>query len=153
MANVLVKIRMECTADCDRVILRLGEQLHSIPYRIALEISQNMRVAAKSAASFDNASGAFWREVDPAADINDVPYAHNRSRESGMAATVRTWEIRCNPPEVGIVLDGVETWIGYETAIDLHFKIRRAARMAKAWAGDTSQVRRLTGSLTNGAFA
>ena len=57
--------------------------------------------------------------------------------------------MRANPPLVGLYFDGHGEEMDYETAVKLGHAIRRAARRAKAWAGDRSSYSSCLGNLTN----
>lgn len=131
----------------DMVVIRLGELKPMIPYQIALEIAQSIRVGCKEAARHDRASAKFWRELDMEDPRLDTPRAHRGFRRSKLISNVSSWEVVVSGPLVRLLFDNRGKEFDYETGIKLHTSIRKAGHRAKAWAGDTSRIRRMLGSL------
>lgn len=144
---MLQRMQLGASSSEDMVVVTLGELRPIIPYQTAFEIAQHLRQGAKEAARHDRAPATFAREIvlgDPRADLPDC---HPAFRRSMQAPSVKKWEVRCNPPLVGLVFDGTITEFSYEDAIHLQWHIRRAGHIAKRWAGDRAKVRRVRGNL------
>ena len=133
--------------ELDMVVIRLGDLRPRIPYQAALELAQSLRVGCKAAARYDRQSADFVNDM--AEDINDTPRPHRGFRRSRLVPNVNTWAIEPRPPLVAVLFDGAGMEMGYEEGVRLHFCIRRAARRAKAWAGDTGKGMRMLANLTD----
>ncbi len=130
------------------VELELGAIKVLIPYQAAFEMSQSLRLGAKQAARLDRVPATFWRDVDTE-DLTDVPRTHRGGyRRSHLVPNFHKWEVQVHGALVGLYFDGSGMEFDYELAVKLHQMIRRAARRAKAWAGDHSKGRRMLGMLT-----
>lgn len=145
---MLLPTRMGANDNQDMVVIRLGDMHPRIPYQVALELSQHLRVACKHACRFDHADGSFWTDVD-IEDLEDCPKPHKGFRRSLQAPNVKAWKIEVNAQLVNLTFDGVGREMDYETGIKLHQMIRRAARRAKAWAGDAGKGTRMLANLTD----
>lgn len=144
------RIRLDARHDCDMVEVMLADRTMIVPYPVAFDLAQSVRMGAKQAAAADNAPGTFWRALADDSWV-DEPKTHRGYRRSGKPANVRQWEVRAAPGIVMLVFDDVTTETGYEDAITLSLRIRRAAKHAKAWAGDTGKRMRTLANLTAGA--
>ncbi len=147
---ILTKTQLGADDKLDMVVIRLGDLLPMVPYQIALEVAQSLRVGCKQAARFDRAPARFWKEMVSSEDPRkDTPKAHRGFRRSKMVANVSSWEVKCNPPLVGLFFDGTGKEMNYEDGIHLHLLIRKAGLRAKAWSGDTGFNSRTIGMLTS----
>lgn len=144
---VLKPTQMGADDELDMVVIRLGDLKPMVPYQIALEIQQSIRVACKEAARFDRASARFWRELEKEDPRLDIPKAHRGFRRSKLAPNVSSWEVVVSGPLVRLLFDGRGKDLDYESGIKLHILIRKAGFRAKAWAGDTSKTRRMLGAI------
>ena len=145
--EVLKPTQMGADDKLDMVVIRLGDLRPMVPYQIALEIQQSIRVACKEAARFDRASAKFWRELETEDPRLDRPKAHRGYRRSKLVPNVSSWEVVVSGPLVRLLFDGRGKEFDYESGINLHILIRKAGFRAKAWAGDTNKTRRMVGSL------
>ena len=150
---LLEKIHFQVDDRFDFIDIKFGSLLSArIGYRLCFVIEQNLRIAAKQAAQFDNAPASFWRDVD-VIDLEDDKYTPSRvPQQSQLSPSLppgSKWEVQVNPPLVRLVLHDMAAEMDYETAVKFGHAIRRAARRAKAWAGDTSSHSRMAGYLTN----
>ena len=59
------------------------------------------------------------------------------------------WQVGDKGAEVALGFDGRWEAMGYEDGIRLHNMIRRAARRAKAWAGEGRKSSRMLSNLTD----
>jgi len=132
------------------VRLKVDDREFRVPYQTALELSQHVRVAAKMAAEFDNAPASFWREIS-GPDLDDLPPANQFFRRGSGSVNVERWEVRCDPPMVRVLFDGTRIGFPYDQAVSISNVLRRNARLAKAWAGDTDRRSRMIGALSDGA--
>lgn len=144
---LLEKMKLGADDEQDMVVIHLGSMHPMIPYQAALEIAQSLRVGCKIAAKYDRAAGTFVNEMSE--DIQDIPKAHRGFRRSMLVPSARQWLIEPRPPLVAVLFDAVGVEMGYEEGVRLHHCIRRAARRAKAWAGDTSRGVRMLGGISN----
>lgn len=150
MDNVFTKMQLDANDQEDMVVIRLGDLRPFVPYQIAFEIEQSLRMGCKQAARFDRVPGTFWPDIVGKDDPRlDAPKPHQGFRRSNLTSNVTRWEVRVNPPLVGLVFDGLITEMGYEEGIRLHDAIRRAGLRAKAWAGDTQRRVRVLGALSD----
>ena len=145
--EILTRTQMGADDDLDTVVIRLGELRPRVPYQIALEIEQNLRVSCKEAARFDRAGNRFWKDLVTEDPRLDVPKAHKGFRRSKLVPNVDTWTVAHKPLLVALLFDGVGKEMGYEDGIHLHTLIRKAGLRAKAWAGDTDSRSRMLGAL------
>lgn len=145
---LLQKVVFSANDEQDSVLIKIGGLKHRVGYRVGFEIDHYLRLAAKQAARFHRAPANFWRELD-LDDLEDQPKPHRGARQSRHRPTYKHWEIRCNPPLVALLFDGRGEEMDYETAVKLGHAIRRAARRAKAWAGDTSKYSAMLGNATD----
>jgi hypothetical protein len=146
--TLLKRTQMGADDNQDLVVIRLGDLRPTVPYQTALKIAAALRMGCKQAARYDRAPATFWRDVD-IEDLNDSPRPHKGFRRSTLVPNVKDYEVRVNPPLVGLFFDGVGKEVTYEDGIRLHQMIRRAGRRAKAWAGDISRDSRMLGNLTD----
>lgn len=146
--TLLKRTQMGADDNQDMVVIRLGELRPLVPYQTAFRIAAGLRMGCKQAARYDRAPATFWRDLD-IEDLNDSPKAHKGFRRSKLVSNVTNYEVKVNPPLVGLFFDGVGKEVTYEDGVRLHQMIRRAGRRAKAWAGDTSLDRRMFGNLTS----
>jgi hypothetical protein len=144
---VLKPTQMGADDTLDMVVIRLGDLKPRVPYQIALEIAQSIRVGCKEAARFHRAPAKFWRELEKEDPRLDIPKAHRGFRRSRLTPNVTSWEVVVSGPLVRLLFDGEGKEFDYESGINLHVMIRKAALRAKAWAGDTSKTRRMLGNL------
>lgn len=149
MGDVLERMQLGATSDEDMVVLVLGSLRPRVPYQAALEIAHALRVGAKQSARHDRARASFVNELDLGDPRADTPAPHPHFRRSRQAPDVSKWEVRCNPPLVALILDGVSTEFDYEAAARLSHDVRHVSHVAKAWAGDVSRVRRMRGNLND----
>jgi hypothetical protein len=145
---MLLPTQMGANDNQDMVVIRLGDMRPQIPYQTAFELAQHLRVGCKRACRFDHADGSFWTDVDME-DLDDCPRPHRGFRRSLLASTVTKWELSVNKQLVSLRFDGRGIEFDYETGVKLHQMIRRAARRAKAWAGDTKKGSRMLSNLTD----
>lgn len=135
--------------DCeDFVVVRLGSLRPMMPWQLALEKCHKLRSHCKHAARFDRADVGFWRDVETE-DLDDQPSPHRGFRRSSLVQNFKSFEIASKPPLVALIFDGTWTEMNYEDGIKLHQMIRRAARRAKGWSGDTSRNTGMHGNLTS----
>jgi hypothetical protein len=147
--TLLKRMQMGADDNLDMVVIRLGDLRPTVPYQTAFKIAAALRMGCKQAARYDRAPATFWRDMD-LEDLNDSPRPHNGFRRSRLVSNVNEYEVRVDPPLVGLFFDDVGKEVTYEDGIRLHQMIRRAGRRAKAWAGDISRDSRMLGNLTDG---
>ena len=133
--------------DQDMVVIRLGDLRPRIPYQAALELAQSLRLGCKRAARHDRVPSTFVNDM--AEDITDIPAAHRGFRRSMLTPNVKKWQIEARPPLVAVLFDDRGLDLDYEAGVRLHHCIRRAARRAKAWAGDTARGTRMLSNITD----
>lgn len=150
MSALLQKIPYSANDDLDTVVIRIGDLRERVGYNVGFSLDQYMRLAAKQAASIHGAPATFWRELY-LVDLDDCPKAHRGIRQSRLTPSYDKWEVKCNPPLVGLYFDGSGVEVEYETAVQIGHAIRRASRRAKAWAGDTTRWTSFMGNLTAAA--
>lgn len=148
MAKVLERRSFSVDDELDFVRVRFGSINAQIGYRIGFVIDHHMRLAAKQAARFDRVPPRFWQDVE-LPDLEDRPKTSRTPQQSRLRPSVSTWEVKVNPPLVGLFFDGQGEEMDYETAVKLGHAIRRASRRAKAWAGDHSKYSAMLGMLTD----
>lgn len=136
--------------DKDMVIVNVGKIQARAWYQTAFEISQHLRMACKLAARYDHVPADFWSDVDME-DLKDCPDPHRKFRRSKQVQNFTSCSTRFQGAEVCILFDDVGEIFGYEDGIKLHQMIRRAARRAKAWAGDTTKGMKMLVNLTDAA--
>ena len=146
--TLLKRTQMGADDNQDLVVIRLGDLRPTVPYQSAFLIAAGLRMGCKQAARHDRAPATFWRDMD-LDDLYDSPKPHRGFRRSKLVPNIDSYEVKVNPPLVGLFFDGVGKEMGYEDGIRLHQAIRRAGRRAKAWAGDTSLDRRMMGNLSD----
>jgi hypothetical protein len=146
---MLVPTKMGANNDEDMVVIRVGDIGGTIAYQTAFEFAQGLRVACKSAARFDRVPANFWVDVDME-DFDDLPRPHRGFRRSTQVPTIQRCRSMVNGAEICVEFDGRGRIMGYEDGIKLHQKIRRAGRMAKAWAGDAGKSTRMLAMVTDG---
>jgi hypothetical protein len=145
---MLLPTRMGANDDQDMVVIRLGDLRPMIPYQTALTLAHHLRMACKHAARFDKVAASFWTDVD-IEDLYDCPRPHRGFRRSNLVATIKDWKLEVNGQLVNLLFDGRGREMDYETGIKLHQMIRRAARRAKAWAGDAGKSATMLSNLTD----
>ena len=145
---MLLPTRMGANDNQDMVVIRLGNSQPCIPYQSALELAQNLRVMCKQACRFDHVEGSFWTDVD-IEDLYDCPRPHRGFRRSNLASNVKAWTIQVKAQLIDLQFDGEGIEMDYETGIKLHQMIRRAARRAKAWAGDAGKGTNMLANITD----
>lgn len=118
-------------------------------YQTAFEFAQGLRLACKAAARYDRVPATFWSAV-PMEDLKDLPTPHRGFRRSSQVPTIKRARSMHKDAEVCVEFNGRGRIMGYEDGIKLHQKIRRAGRMAKAWAGDTGKSSRMLSMVTDG---
>ncbi len=148
MTALLTPTQMGANDDLDFVVVTLGSLKPKMPWQTALQVCHHLRMHSKQAARFDRVPANFWRDV-AVVDLDDCPAPHPTFRRSTLQQNFKKWEVGSNPPLVALIFDGQWTQMGYEDGIKLHHEIRRAARRAKAWAGDTSKVSTALANLTD----
>lgn len=141
--------RMRADDKQDMVVIRMGDMKPMVPYQTAFEIAQAVRVGCKEAARFDRASAKFWREMAMEDPRLDTPRPHKGFRRSQLASNVKFWEVVVSMPLVRLLFNGDGKEFDYESGIKFSISIRKAGHRAKAWAGDSSETRRVLGSLTD----
>lgn len=151
---ILEKITYGATAVEDMVHGHIAGLKFVAPYQTLFEMCQKLRMASKIAARADRAGPTFWREFN-LTDLADVPALYREGfRRSMQRPTLKAYhfDIKGSLVVVGLFNRGGTPYnveIHYEDAIKWHHQLRLEARRAKAWAGDSSKQRRLTGHITD----
>jgi hypothetical protein len=148
MGSIVTKLTYKVDDHDDMVRLKLGSEYHFMRYRTAFEIEQSLRVAAKEVMRRLGETARKWYDDLPD-NLDDRPSTHRGFRESNQIASFKNWSVCVSGTEVQVFFDGSGTGFDADFALHLHWDLRRAARRAKAWAGDTSRHRRLQGYLTD----
>lgn len=147
MQALLQRTRFTVDDKLDFVALKFGGLAVRFGYRLGFTIDQTLRLAAKHAATVDDAPASFWRELE-LTDLNDRPRTHREPRQSKLTPTASNWAVEIDGAEVILRFDADAMAMDYVTAIRLGHAIRRASQRAKAWAGDFSRYSALRGNLT-----
>ncbi len=133
----------------DMVVVTIADLRPMMPYQTALELAHHLRMHCKTAARHDRQSSDFWPDVPGQGDLNDCPKPNRQFRRSRLVQNFNRWQVGDKGAEVALGFDGRWEAMGYEDGIRLHNMIRRAARRAKAWAGDSQRSRKMLSNLTN----
>lgn len=134
--------------DEDLVVVYVGDIGGSMAYQTAFAFAQGLRLACKAAARFDRVPATFWSEVETE-DLTDLPAPHRGFRRSSQVPTLQRARSMHRGAEVCVEFNGRGRIMSYEDGIKLHQKVRRAGRMAKAWAGDTARQRGVLAMVTD----
>lgn len=146
---LLEKLHFTVNDELDFVHIKMGNINVRLGYRIAFEIAQGLINIAAEVARFDKVSIKNFKDEYDKADLEDCPRPHRRFRQSRIVPTAESWEAYGAPPLVGLLFDGKGQEMDVETTAALAGGLRRAARRAKAWAGDSSSHSNCTGILTD----
>ncbi len=145
---ILSPTKFHANNDEDMVVITIGDMQPRAAYQTAFEIAHHLRMACKSAARHDRTPANFWPDVDME-DLEDCPRPHRGFRRSKQMQSFTNCSTRFKGAEVCLLFDGVGQIFGYEDGIKLHQMIRRAARRAKAWAGETGKSGRMLANMND----
>lgn len=145
---LMTPTKMGANNDEDMVVVRVGDIGGKIAYQTSFEFAQGLRLACKAAARYDRVPATFWSEVEME-DLKDLPVPHRGFRRSSQVPTIQRLRSMHKGTEVCVEFDGRGKIMSYEDGIKLHQKVRRAGRMAKAWAGDTGRSSRMLSMVTD----
>lgn len=146
---ILEKLHFTVNDELDFVTIKMGNINARLGYRIAFEVAQGLFNVAAQVARYEKMSIKEFRKAFPPENLDDCPRANRQARQSTLTPTARQWLVQGAPPLVGLFFDGHGQEMDVPTAGTLSNAIRRAARRAKAWAGDTTSLQTCQGILTD----
>ncbi len=150
MGRILEKLPHRVNDVEDFVHLRLGVLSPRFDYRNGFRMAQGLRMAAKMAAQrLDRITAQFWRAID-LPDLDDCPPTSPWPQRSAQVQNFGMWTTGVTAENlVFLLFDDQLSEMDYEKAIKLHHDIRRAARRAKAWAGDRGMSLQMAAHVTS----
>ena len=146
---ILEKLHFTVNDELDFIHIKMGTLNTRLGYRIAFEISQSLYNIAAQVARFDRISIRDFKEQFPQSGLEDCPRTHRGARQSMLTPTASNWRVVGDPPLVSLYFDDEGVEMDVLTAGTLSTAIRRAARRAKAWAGDSSSDQNCQGIATD----
>ena len=150
MGVILEKLQFGADDNQDMVDMRLGTLRPRMPYQNAFDLVLRLQLGCKMAARADRQAATFVQDMEGELEsLEDCPPAHRGFRRSILGGNVRVYEVRARGTLVCIQFDDEIIEMEYEDGIRFHRMLHRAARRAKAWAGDTGRSRRMLGNLTD----
>ena len=138
--------QLSVSVDCDRVLLTAGRMVAPLPYAAANKIAAYLSLASNHSANLIHAD--IPGRLDVSIDLpEDAPQISDQRR--GTMPARFDWKLDVDSERVTLTLGNCEVRMHYSVAAALATQIKAQARLAKAWAGDTSKQWVCVGNLTN----
>ena len=140
MVKVFKPAQIQVQQALDLVQLCIGKDKIRLYYPTAFKICSSMAGAAKFAMRHEGARPALWNELakyDRA--ICAVPL-HREYRRTNHPTNIKTWEVAFEDSLVVLTFDDQFYKMHYSDAAVVQVWLRRAAKQAKNWAGDSGRI-------------
>lgn len=147
MSTVLAPTRVQVQAKNDIVVFSIGRAQTSLGYETALKIAQGLRLASNLAGRYAGIHLDERRELKRTPEV-EAPVApggvNTAPRNAGLP-----WTVNVVGELVEFTLGEFSARFQAPDAATVAGWLRAQAKVAKAWAGDTSKTLRLAGNLTD----
>lgn len=133
----------------DIVQWTLGDRKIRLYYLTCFRIAGHIRVCAKAGIEVAGSPLALWRELAKYEFETPDMLVNDEYRRSGFLTNLTTWDVDLEGELVVVHLDDLTAKFHCTDAILIQAWLDRAARQAKAWAGDTQEELILSARLTD----
>lgn len=148
--TILKKQKIHVKAENDQVLLMVGNLVVNMPYITSFQVAQGLRLGAKDAMRYAKEDVTNWVKYASDEDLPEHTKPYKLSNEKRI--TVHggfNWKVGWEGENVKCMFGDTIVKFHFTTALKISTWLRREAKLAKGWAGDSGRSMFMSSSLSD----